>query len=109
MHDERENSTQAPAHAVGTVAPVRPIALARQAAAQFCGLDVATWDAFRAAGRLPTPVVEDRDASGRPRRVLWLVRDLEAWVEAGMPTQAEVAEDRRARESMQPRRSRRTA
>lgn len=77
---DRVDDTAGTATTVGTL---EPLAVGRRDAARLCGLSVAAWDRLRRNGATPTPMVERRDATRRPRTVLWSVADLRAWVLAG--------------------------
>jgi prophage regulatory protein len=56
--------------------PLKPLLVTREAAAELVGISVTTLDTEVRQGRFPRP----RQLS--PRRVGWLVRELEEWAEA---------------------------
>lgn len=82
--------------AVRTVKGVSAIGMRRTEAAAYCGLSLATWDRFRAAGRTPRPVFEHCDRR-QVRMAVWLVSDLERWARAGFPFPDEAARSAPAR------------
>jgi len=58
-----------------TTTPPPQLLTARQAAAEYAGVHVATWWEMVAAGRAPAPVKLS------PRCTRWRRKDLEAWVD----------------------------
>ncbi|MDH6185517.1 AlpA family phage regulatory protein [Polaromonas sp. CG_23.6] len=59
-----------------TALKIRPVALKQEDVADFLGLSVSTLESLVRQGDFPKP----RQLAGR--RVGWLVRELEAWVES---------------------------
>jgi predicted DNA-binding transcriptional regulator AlpA len=61
---------------------LEPLAVPTTEAARLCGLTVPMWRKLDRSGRCPAPLKVGR-------RLLWRVRDLEEWLEAGCPARSE--------------------
>jgi predicted DNA-binding transcriptional regulator AlpA len=63
--------------------PLSPLLLAARQAAALCGVSVATWHRWAAAGRCPAPLRPS------PGVVRWRAAELRQWTEAGCPPRRE--------------------
>lgn len=65
-------------------------------AARFLSMSRSTFNRLRARGMLPEPVRVETDFRGKPRMTFFARRDLERWVDWGMPDAVSFAARARA-------------
>lgn len=76
---------------------LRPLEVGIEGVARLLGRTPAAVKKLRHEGRLPKPIEERTDCSGRVHEVRWLVEDIRLWIELGKPSPEVFERERRRR------------
>jgi prophage regulatory protein len=79
LHPPTPDGPAARPAAGNTPAPAAPLLLSGRLAAALCGVSLATWHRWAAAGRCPAPLRLS------PGCVRWRAQELAAWIAAACP------------------------